>query len=126
MLVDAMDTHKVLDSEALTSLRTLQDPGEPDIVSEVVRMFFEDSDKCRVAAESAFALSDSSGLAVAAHRLRGSASLLGLQRLQQSAEDLEQIANVGGRTDWATRLFRVQETLSEAHAALRDACVSLS
>jgi HPt (histidine-containing phosphotransfer) domain-containing protein len=116
-----MDSHKVLHDEALTALRKLQDPGEPDIVVEVVHMFFEDSAKCREAAESAFAERDAASLAVAAHRLRGSASLLGLERLQHTAEDLEEIANIGGPTDWAARLFRLQEALSEAHLALREA-----
>lgn len=116
-----MESHKVLDDAALVSLRKLQEPGEPDIVTEVVRMFFEDSAKCREAAESAFAASDAASLAVAAHRLRGSASLLGLERLEQRAEDLEEVAVCGGPNEWATRLFRVQEALIEASLALRAA-----
>jgi len=116
-----MESHKILDDAALVSLRKLQEPGAPDIVTEVVRLFVDDSAKCREAAESAFAASDATSLAVAAHRLRGSASLLGLERLQQSAKDLEEIAVVGGPNEWATRLFRVQEALSEALLALRNA-----
>ena len=119
-----MDTHKVFDPEALRALRRLQDPGEPDIVAEVLRMFFDDSSQCRRAADDALAAGDATALAVAAHRLRSSAGLLGLQRLQQSAVDLEQVANTGGPTEWAARLFRVQEALGEACEALREASVT--
>lgn len=114
-----MDTLKVLDVDALSSLRELQAPGAPDIVLEVVRMFAEDSIRCRQAAERAIAAGDASALAFAAHRLRSSAGLLGLSRLRQAAEDLERVANLGGPTEWAARLRRVRDALAEADAALR-------
>jgi HPt (histidine-containing phosphotransfer) domain-containing protein len=115
-----MDTPKVLDVAALMSLRELQEPGAPDIVLEVVRMFAADSAQCRHAAERALAAGDASALAFAAHRLRGSAGLLGLGRLQQAADDLERVANLGGPTEWAARLRRMQHALAEAHASLRE------
>jgi HPt (histidine-containing phosphotransfer) domain-containing protein len=116
-----MESPKVLDGEALAALRELQEPGAPDIVLEVVRMFLDDSAQCRQAAERALAAGDASALAFAAHRLRGSAALLGLNRLQQTADDLERVANLGGPTEWAARLHRMQEALVEAHDALSAA-----
>lgn len=120
----SMVMHKVLDREALETLRNLQDPNEPDLVAEVTQVFFEDSTRCREAAERAFADKDPSALALAAHRLRGSAGLLGLQQLQQSAEDLEHVANVGEPTEWAARLFRMREAIDDAYLALREAALS--
>lgn len=116
-----MESPKVLDLDALSALRELQEPNTPDIVLEVVRMFVDDSEQCRVAAERALAAGNASALAFSAHRLRGSAALLGLCRLQQTADDLERVANLGGPTEWAARLHRMQDALDEANDALRTA-----
>lgn len=116
-----MEPPKTLGFEALAALRELQEPGAPDIVLEVVRMFLDDSAHCRQAAERALAAGDASALAFAAHRLKGSAGLLGLGRLQQSADDLERVANLGGPTEWAARLHRMRDAVIEAHEALRAA-----
>ena len=119
--VGVMQSPKTLDVAALAALRELQEPGAPDIVLEVVRMFLGDSAQCREAAERALVAGDASALAFAAHRLRGSAALLGLERLQQTAEDVERVANLGGPTEWAARLHRMQDALAEADEALRAA-----
>jgi HPt (histidine-containing phosphotransfer) domain-containing protein len=116
-----MEPPKVLNFEAVAALRELQASGAPDIVLEVVRMFLDDSTHCREAAERALAAGDASALAFAAHRLKGSAGLLGLGRLQQSADALERVANLGGPTEWTARLHRMHDALIEAHDALRAA-----
>ena len=116
-----MESPKVLDLEALAALRELQEPDAPDIVLEVVRMFVDDSAQCQQAAERALAAGDATALAFAAHRLRGSAGLLGLLALQQTADDLERVANLGGPTEWAARLQRMLDALADARDALRAA-----
>ena len=116
-----MESPKVLDLDALRALRELQEPDTPDIVLDVVRMFVDDSEQCRVAAERALAAGNASALAFSAHRLRGGAALLGLCQLQQTADDLERVANRGGPTEWAARLHRMRDALAEANAALRTA-----
>lgn len=115
-----MQSLKVLDRAMLDSLRELQAPGDPDIIDELVRMFTADSALCRRAAEEALQARDANALAVAAHRLRGSAGLLGLQRLQRAAEELERVANVGGPSEWTARMLRVGEALAEAQSALKQ------
>jgi HPt (histidine-containing phosphotransfer) domain-containing protein len=115
-----MQSLKVLDRAMLDSLRERQSPGDPDIIGELLRMFTADSAVCRAAAEHAVRVRDAAALAVAAHRLRGSARLLGLQRLQRAAEELERVANVGGPSEWTARMLRVSEALAEAQGALKQ------
>lgn len=119
-----MQSLKVLDRAMLDSLRELQAPGDPDIIDELVRMFTADSARCCAAAEDALHRRDATALAVAAHRLRGSAGLLGLQRLQRAAEALERVANVGGPSEWAARMLLVGEALAEAQLALKQLSLS--
>lgn len=113
-----MDTLRVLDGDAVATLKLLQEPGEADILDEVIRLFAIDAVSCRDAAERALRNHDATSLGLAAHRLHGSAGMLGLRQLQKAAEDLERVANVGGPSEWAARLVRVRDALAAALTAI--------
>lgn len=115
-----MDTLRVLDGDAVATLKLLQEPGESDILDEVIRLFAIDAVSCHDAAERALRKHDATRLGLAAHRLCGSAAMLGLRQLQKAAEDLERVANVGGPSEWAARLVRMRDALAAALTALAD------
>ncbi|HYN10104.1 MAG TPA: Hpt domain-containing protein [Vicinamibacterales bacterium] len=88
----------VLDVSILAALRALAVPGEPDVLTEVARLFFVDVPIQLSALQRAIAAADLELARQVAHQLRGSALIVGAVRMTsmcqaiEQAESLEQVA----------------------------------
>ena len=107
----------VVDWGRLEALRDLQSEGEPDVVVEVIAMFQEDSVARLARARDAFACGGRKSLKREAHSLRGSAGLLGAERLRETAEAVERHAG------WSSALGPLVDAMAEAISAV---CTELS
>lgn len=90
------DPRDVVDWDQLLVLREYQEPGEPDIVTDLVMTFLDDAtvrmDRLRKAASAA----DFAVVRLEAHTLKGSAATLFAERLRVAAGDVEQAATGDG------------------------------
>lgn len=75
----------------------LREPGQPDPVQELIKLFLRDSLVRLEKMESAIAAQDAAAVASAAHSLKGSASNLGARGLAALNANLEKQGKAG---DW--------------------------
>ena len=83
-----------IDAEVLEMLASLQEPGEPDLLVELVTLFLRDTPS-RLRDLSARPL-EAGRVVRVAHAVKGSAGNLGAMVLQERASALEQAAHAGG------------------------------
>lgn len=81
-----------VDPEVLQMLADLQEPGEPDLLSELVTLFLRDTPERLDALHRALEAGDFETASRAAHSLKGSASNLGAGGLQSMAAIAEMSA----------------------------------
>jgi two-component system, sensor histidine kinase and response regulator len=106
----------VLDSTVLDTLRQLNQPGEPDIVREVLTVFLADAPVRLARMREALARGDAASLERAAHTLKGAAASIGAAALQISCRELEEAGKVAA-LDNAPHLFnRVESEFSRLKA----------
>ena len=115
MKVPASSPSVVIDWSRLESLRELQVEGDPDVVVQVIAMFQEDSVTRLARAREAFAGRDGQSLKLEAHSLRGTAGLIGAERLRETAEAVERSAESG----WSPALGLLVDAMAGAVAAVR-------
>ena len=110
----------VINQDALTAIRALQRPGQPDILSRVLSSYIETSrgimDTIRRAVQTRNAIE----LHAAAHRLKSSSAQLGASALAADCRELELMgaSQVLDRADEI--LIRLEAHYAEACAAFRD------
>jgi PAS domain S-box-containing protein len=78
-----------LDQSALDNLRALAQAGEPELLTEMITLFFEESANYMESIRAAIQRNDGPGLRAAAHSLKGSANTLGARLLASICADLE-------------------------------------
>jgi HPt (histidine-containing phosphotransfer) domain-containing protein len=116
-------TAPALDPAVLDTLRSLNRPGEPDLVEQVLTMFLEDSPARIEAMSTAIGARDAVQLQRAAHNLKGSAGNVGATELQRICQELEAIGK-GGQVEGATRFF--QELRDEFERVKKEAARAVS
>lgn len=84
--------NRALDPNVLESLRQLNQKGEPDVLSEVLRLFLADTPKRIDAIAEASSRGDATALQRAAHGLKGAAGTIGAVALQAACRALEDLA----------------------------------
>ena len=100
-----------VDSDVLDMLTSLQEPGEPDLVVELVTLFLRDTPE-RLQVLLAQPLNGSQAAGVA-HAIKGSAGNLGALVLQERASALEQAAHGGSHPE---RLAALADALHAEYA----------
>jgi len=91
-----------VDPEVIEMLASLQEPGEPDLVIELVTLFLRDTPE-RLGELAGPAL-DAGRVARVAHAIKGSSGNLGAMTLQDVASRLEQAGHRGESPDVLARL----------------------
>ncbi len=82
-----------VDPEVIEMLASLQEPGEPDLIVELVALFLRDTpERLRDLRDQPL---EASRAARVAHAVKGSAGNLGASLLQELASDLEQAGQRG-------------------------------
>lgn len=80
----------VLDDSVLDQIRQLQMDDEPDLVSEVIRAYFQDTDSLMESLRLAQEESDRASLKRSAHTLKSSSANVGAMLLSVAAKSLEE------------------------------------
>lgn len=115
-----MNEPAVFDWPVLLAMRELQEPGERDVVEELLEAFLADLAVHVASLQRARAAGDYPLMARIAHRVRGSASVIGATQLLAAASALDACARMGGGEAVASHL----ETFLSAAAAARAACAA--
>jgi HPt (histidine-containing phosphotransfer) domain-containing protein len=85
----------VLDDRVIETLRQLTTPGEPDVLTEVLRLFLHEVPPRIDRLRNAWTTGDIQGMYRAAHSLKGSAGNIGAQRLYDVARQLDELGRAG-------------------------------
>ena len=96
-----------LDPAVIETLRQLTEPGEPDVLAEVLNIFLAERPRRHAEIDDAFAAGDLTRLHRAAHSLKGSAGNIGARALFAATRDLDEAARTGD----AARLSTLVETV---------------
>jgi HPt (histidine-containing phosphotransfer) domain-containing protein len=91
-----MGTLPVLDPAVINTLRQLTVPGEPDVLTDVLKLFLDEVPARIGRLRNAFAAGDIEGVHRAAHSLKGSAGNIGAQAMFEVCKQLDGIGKSGG------------------------------
>jgi two-component system, sensor histidine kinase and response regulator len=114
----AVTATALLDTTVLDQLRELQDPGEPDVVAEVVELVLSDTLLRLQQGRQAHAAGDLGALARMAHRVKGSAGLVGAERMASLAAKVEALAPAADIDELASLLGALERAFVQTRAAL--------
>jgi HPt (histidine-containing phosphotransfer) domain-containing protein len=107
-----------LDPAVLARLRQLNQPGEPDLVQEVLALFVADAQDRIVALAAAAAAQNPDGLQRAAHALKGGAANIGAHQLQSLCRELEEMAQAGETAGAVARIGAIGEEFARIKAEI--------
>jgi len=107
----------VLDVSVMAAIRSLGGPGEPDVYTEVARLFLDDVPIHLSALSAAIAAERLESVSEIAHRLRGGALEMGALRMAPLCAAIEHAARAGSLEHAAARA----ESLDREFAATREA-----
>ncbi|MDQ3069036.1 MAG: Hpt domain-containing protein [Acidobacteriota bacterium] len=111
----------VLDASVMAAIRTLGEPGEPDVFAEVARIFLDDVPRHLDAMDDAIAAGRADSVEQLAHRLRGGALEMGALRMAPLCAAIEEAAHAGSLQQAETRAAALRGEFDAASIALRDA-----
>jgi len=91
-----MGTGPVLDPAVINTLRQLTAPGEPDVLTEVLKLFLEEVPARMIRLRNAWAAGSVEEVHRAAHSLKGSAGNIGATGMFEICRQLDGIGKSGG------------------------------
>jgi len=89
--MDTVLNTNVIDMSAIQKLRTFQRPGGPDLVVQLIDLFFESAHQSMAQLRTAVAANDMTNLSRAAHSLKSSSANLGAMAFSTLCFELEKI-----------------------------------
>ena len=107
-----------IDPKALQTLRELQRPGRPDLLTRVIDLFALDAPRLLAAMRDAVAASDAEALRHAAHTLKSTSANVGATMLAVNCREIEQLARAAEVTAAGVPLGDALEELDRVLAAL--------
>ena len=94
-----MATRAVLDPAVIDTLRRLSVPGEPDVLTEVLKLFLEEAPTRIETLRNAWTDRNIQEGQRMAHSLKGSAGNIGASALFDVCKQLDQVGRAGGPVD---------------------------
>jgi CheY-like chemotaxis protein/HPt (histidine-containing phosphotransfer) domain-containing protein len=113
------DRAESLDATVLAGLRGLQQPGAPDLLSQLIELFLGDAAPRLAGLAQAVAQGDARALERQAHTLKGSSANIGARRLARLCEDLELLGRSGELGRAPGLLTQLEAEFDRVRAALR-------
>jgi len=114
----AGDSSRALDSGVLAELRRLQSASSPDLLSNVIDLFIEETPRRLAAMRSALEQSNPKMIASEAHALKGSSWQLGAKRMSELCEILEEQGRAGTAGGASVLLPVLEEEFARVRKAL--------
>jgi len=111
----------VLDASVAAAIRSLGGPGEPDVFSEVARLFLADVPIHLLALGAAIAADEKESVRKIAHRLHGGALEIGAVRMAPVCAAIEQAARAGSLEDAAAQADSLGAEFALARQELEQA-----
>ena len=105
----------------MAAIRSLGDPGEPDVYTEVARLFLADVPIHLLALDAAIAADEKESVRKIAHRLRGGALEIGAVRMAPVCAAIEHAARAGSLEHAAARAEHLDREFAAARVALEQA-----
>lgn len=110
----------LIDWSRLEQLRTLQKPGRPDVVRQLVHTYLSNSASLLDSLDDALARADAQVLVRAAHSLKSTTATIGAEPLAALAAELEHDFRAGRFDGAETRIGRFRVDHAQVTQALRD------
>jgi HPt (histidine-containing phosphotransfer) domain-containing protein len=107
-----------LDPSVLNSLRQLTQPGEPDVLAEVLGLFLLEAAGRLETIRAAAAAGDAAALERAAHTFKGAAGAVGAMTLQAACRELEEQAKRPGLAPGAADLAVLHSEFARVKVAI--------
>jgi HPt (histidine-containing phosphotransfer) domain-containing protein len=111
----------VLDVSVMAAIRALGGPGEPDVYTEVARLFLDDVPIHLSALNAAIAADSAASVAQIAHRLRGGALEMGALRMSPLCAAIEEAARAGSLEHAAAQANSLDREFAATRLALEIA-----
>ena len=104
-----------INPRVLDDLRSLQTPGAPSFLGELIDLFLKEADGHLQKLRTAFEAKDAALFERSAHTLKGSCGNLGAQAMSRICADLQ---TIGHATDW-TRAAEILPALETEYASVK-------
>ena len=108
-----------IDRTVLDTLRDLREPGQPDVLTELIDLFLEDAPARLAAVRDAVGRQDGEALRQAAHGFKGSAASLGATEVRALCAELERLGRRGPLGAAEALLQQLDDAYGRAETALR-------
>jgi PAS domain S-box-containing protein len=112
----------VMDSTMLANLRAIQKEGRPEVITELLDLFLSDMPPTLAALREALAAGEMLAVERAAHALKGSCAILGLQRAASFSAELEQEGRSGSVREASAIFARLEDELESVRQAFESEC----
>jgi len=109
-----------IDGQALASLRQLQREGRPDIVQQVIQLFFKGAAGLLKNLEDGAATGDHELLSRASHALKSASANIGAVVLSSRCKELERLAKSGLVPDAVQIVTAIRDDYRAAEANLTE------
>jgi PAS domain S-box-containing protein len=117
----SIEAKPTLDPEALLELRSLEEPGGPDIFGELVQLYLDDLPDRLEGIRTSLEARDADALRREAHRLKGSSQQMGAARLSALCLELENLGRNNRVEDGMPLVVSVErEAIQVRQALLRE------
>jgi signal transduction histidine kinase/DNA-binding response OmpR family regulator len=110
--------HQLLDVAQLEVIRSLQEAGQPDLISELATIYAEQATTSMEELRKAFSASDAKTIARAAHGLKGVSANLGARRVVTLCSGLEERARAGALEGLDLLFTHLGDEVAKAQRAL--------
>ena len=111
---------EVIDRSALDAIRSIQSDAAPDLLVQVVRIYFESAPALIAKLREGFVALDYDAIRTAAHTLKSSSANVGANALAQLCKQLELAARAGSIGPEVPGLSEIEEAYGVAHRALES------
>ncbi|MCI0476391.1 MAG: Hpt domain-containing protein, partial [Anaerolineales bacterium] len=116
----APEEEPIINPAVLDSFRQLQEPGGPNIITQLIDLFLSELPTKLAAIQQAIGNRDATRLNKAAHTLKGSSANMGAQRAARVCLELENLGKAGDLTGAEDLFARLEQELARAKEALEQ------
>ncbi|MEH6358173.1 MAG: ATP-binding protein [Pseudomonadales bacterium] len=116
----ARDNSGPIDFSMLDTLRSLQQPGQPDIVKKIIRTYLDEAPPLLKKLATAETSHDTTALFQAAHALKSSSYNVGALELAQHCKELEAIGREGATAGITPLMCAIESTYRKSASQLKQ------